>query len=122
MGKENYINNPQYTQKGSIIQESLDKNIFSLQTLLSMVSDMDEPRALYKINEIIIDKKNKFSDLEKAFKFIEKSWKQGPKKEIRRRALISFFQRSDCPPAFRDKYAGEVFPDMIKDVKQKPIE
>lgn len=107
--KESFsLSDPRYKKKDTVIEESLNNNVFSLQTIFTMISDMDGPRALSKIEEIITDKNSNFFKLDNAFKSINNSWYENHK-ELWRRAMVSFFKREDCPESFIKKYSSEVF-------------
>ncbi len=113
MEKSFHPSNLEYKKTDDLIKESFKKDKYSLSTIFDLISGMDGPRALQRIEEVIISEKNSFKDLEVVFKSIEKSW-LGHYDELRRRALISFFKRPDCPKSFIDKYGLEVFPGTKK--------
>lgn len=113
MGENFNINGTQYEKKNPIIMELLKGGAPGLETALATISDMDEPHALHKIEETIVDKRYDFKSLETAFEKIKYSWQEQHKNELIRRTIISFLRRPDCPKHFIEKYAKEAFPETI---------
>jgi len=114
MNEDYRLNNPKERNEQYFIDQSLQNNKFSLETIFSMIADMGGPRAIYKIEEVILDTKNSFYKLEKVFE----STKDILGEELRHRAIISLFKRPDCKQEFIDKYSKEAFPG-VKEKKGK---
>lgn len=104
MNERYNLNDISYKKKDEIIETSIKEKAFSLETVFGMIKDLDGPRAMLKLEELISDESHDFKSLRVAFEKVHRSLSE----DLQRRAVISLIKRPDCSKDFIQKYGNDL--------------